>query len=273
MKIAIQGEPGCFHQIAANKYFKKEVEVLSCIDFPTLVNEVISGKNCDMGIMAIENSIAGSIIQNYKLLQKSGLHIVGETYLPIQQNLIVLPGTKIQEIEEVHSHPMAIYQCREYLDSLDAIRLIEKEDTAGSVKEIKTNNWRNKAAIASTLAANIYDMEVLTPSIETNKQNYTRFLVVTKNEKFLESNPNKSSIYFSVPHQQGSLAKILTVISNYGINMSKLQSYPIVGEKWQYYFYLDLEYDDYNNYQNLYKELINNTTAIFTLGNYKNGLK
>lgn len=273
MKIAIQGIEGCFHQIAANKYFDSNVEVLCCDNFPRLINEVVSGENCDLGIMAIENSIAGSILQNYKLLQQSGLKIIGEAYLPIVQNLIAFPGTKIEEILEIFSHPMAIYQCGDYLDTLSNIKVIEKEDTAGSVKEIKSNNWVNKAAIASGLSANLYGMEVITPSIETNKKNYTRFLIIGKNESKELAKTNKATLYFSAAHSKGSLAEILTDIANHDINLSKLQSYPILGKTWQYYFYVDLEYDSYKSYQKMIKSITEKTTELKVLGNYNKGIK
>lgn len=273
MKIAIQGIEGCFHQIAANKYFNKEVDVLCCSSFPELVTEVANGTNCDMGIMAIENSIAGSILQNYKLLQQSDLKIVGEVYLPIVQNLIAFPGTTIDDIEEIHSHPMAIYQCGDFLSTLKTIKVIETEDTAASVKRIKENNWKTKAAISSDLSASIYGMEILAPSIETNKENYTRFLLLSKNEIENVKNSNKASIYFSVKNSKGSLAKVLELISKNNINLTKLQSFPIVGKSWQYYFHSDLEYDAYSNFNNLMLQLVNHTTELKILGNYKKGKK
>lgn len=271
MKIAIQGIQGCFHQIAANNYFNQQVDVLCCDSFLILVNEVVEGKNCDLGVMAIENSIAGSILQNYKLLQQSGLNIIGETYLPIVQNLIAFPGTKIEDITEVYSHPMAIYQCYDYLNTLDNVKLIEKEDTAGSVKEIRDNNLRNKAAISSDLSAVLYDMEVIAPSIETNKENYTRFLIVSKSKLDQPENTNKASLYFSVSHSTGSLAQILTEIAAYNINISKLQSYPIIGKNWQYYFYVDIEYNSYQDYEIMLEKISEKTTELKVLGNYKNG--
>lgn len=273
MKIAIQGIAGCFHQIAANKYFNQEVNVLCCTDFQTLVTEVSSQKECDLGIMAIENSIAGSILQNYKLLQHSDLKIIGEVYLPIIQNLIVFPDTKIEDIEEVHSHPMAIYQCANFLSTLKNVKVIETDDTAASVKRIKDNNWKNKAAISSELSATIYNMEVLASSIETNKANYTRFLILSKNEVEDVKKSNKASLYFSVKNTKGSLAKVLELVAKNNINLTKLQSFPIVGSSWQYYFHSDLEYSAYSNFNNLILQLKNHTTTIKILGNYKKGTK
>lgn len=273
MKVAIQGIQGCFHQIAANKYFKKDVDVLCCDSFPLLVKEVKQGENCDYGIMAIENSIAGSILQNYKLLQQSNLKIVGEVYLPIVQNLIAFPGTKIEDIEEVHSHPMAIYQCYDYLNTLKDVKLIETDDTAASVKRVKENNWRNKAAISSELSSIIYGMEILEASIETNKQNYTRFLILSKTEVAKTKDTDKASIYFSLDNIKGSLAKVLELIAKNDINLTKLQSFPIVGASWQYYFHADLEYSAHNNFNNAILHIKNNTSELKILGNYKKAIK
>jgi len=272
MKIAIQGIEGCFHQIAANKYFKQKVDVLCCSSFSELIIQVTE-QNCDLGIMAIENSIAGSILQNYKLLQQSDLKIVGEVYLPIIQNLIALPGTDIRNIQEVHSHPMAIYQCQEFLSHLKSVKIIETDDTAASVKRIKDNGWKNIAAISSELSSSVYDMEIIAPSIETNKENYTRFLILGKNEVEDVKNTNKASLYFSVDHVKGSLAKVLELIVKNDINLTKLQSFPIVGSSWQYYFHSDLEYSAYSSFNNLILQLKNHTTKVKILGNYKKGIK
>lgn len=269
MKVAIQGVEGCFHQIAANEYFKEAVDFLYCESFPKLVTEVQENKNCNLGIMAIENSIAGSILQNYNLLHQAGLHIIGETYLPIVQNLIALPGTKISTITEVFSHPMAIYQCCDFLNTLPGIKLVEKEDTAGSVKEIKENNLTDRAAIASSLAADIYCMEILAASIETHKNNYTRFLIISPQANKEEATANKASLYFSVPHTTGSLSKVLAVIAFYNINLVKIHSYPIMGENWQYYFYVDLEFDNLELYQKMKEEISSLTRQLKVLGIYK----
>ncbi|MCB9360341.1 MAG: prephenate dehydratase [Flavobacteriales bacterium] len=273
MRIAIQGIEGCFHQIAANKHFEKEVDVLCCESFPSLITEVEKGTNCDLAIMAIENTIAGSILQNYKLLQQSSLKIIGEVYIPIVQNLIGIPGVKLSEIEEIHSHPMAIYQCSDFLSSFKNVKVIETDDTAASVKRIKDNNWTTKAAISSELSAAIYEMEILTSSIETNKENYTRFLILSKNEVENVKKTNKGSIYFSLSNDKGSLAKVLELIAKNNINLTKLQSFPIIGSSWQYYFHSDLEYEAYTNFNNLFLQLKNHTVEIKILGNYIKGQK
>lgn len=272
MTIAIQGEIGCFHQIAAHTYFNTAVEVLCCSNFRVLVQEVQRQKNCQLGIMAIENSIAGSILQNYNLLQQSGLSIIGEIYLPIVQNLIALPGTKLQDVEEIYSHPMAIYQCYHFLNQLPQVKLVEKEDTAGSVKEIKNAGLKNKAAIAGSLAAEIYGMEILASAIESNHKNYTRFLIIGTKPHQAIAKTNKASICFSVPHHSGSLAKVLAVIAAQQINLTKIQSYPILGAHWQYYFYVDVEYDSYQNFEKMYAALISLTKKLTLMGNYVNGL-
>ena len=273
MKIAIQGIEGCFHQIAANNYFNYQVDVLPCLSFDDLVKNVQQENSCDLGIMAIENSIAGSLLQNYKLLQKNGLNIIGESYLRIEQNLIVPKGLALEEIEEVHSHPMAIYQCDDFLSNLKGAKVIEMEDTALSVKNLQTKSPLKKAAIGSALSAEIYGMEIAKKSIETNKKNYTRFLIISKNETEDLSATNKASIYLELDDQQGSLAKVLEVISTNNINLSKVQSYPIVGSNWQYYFHLDLEYDVYRDFQTMLLQIEHHTTNIKLLGNYKKGIK
>ena len=273
MKIAIQGIEGCFHQIAANNYFDQKINILPCLSFDELVKNVQAGNSCDLGIMAIENTIAGSLLQNYKLLQKNGVKIIGETYLRIEQNLIVPEGLALDEIEEVHSHPMAIYQCEDFLNSLPNVKLIEMEDTALSVKNLQTKSTLKKAAIGSSLSAEIYGMELIKESIETNKKNYTRFLIISKDETEDLSETNKASIYLELDDQQGSLAKVLEVISKNNINLSKVQSYPIVGSNWQYYFHLDLEYDVYRDFKTMLLQIEHHTTNIKVLGNYKKGIK
>jgi len=273
MKIAIQGVEGCFHQIAANNYFNYDVKVQPCLTFNELIENVKGNNNVEFGIMAIENTIAGSILQNYKLLQKNNLKIIGETYLRIEQNLIVTKGLKLDEVEEIHSHPMAIYQCDAFLNALPNVKMVEMEDTALSVKNLNVKSRLKKAAIGSSLSAEIYGMEIIKKSIETNKENYTRFLIISKDEVQDKKNTNKASIYLELDHKKGSLAKVLQVINNNNINLSKLQSYPIVGASWQYYFHLDLEYDAYRDFNNMILQLEHHTTNFKVLGNYKKGTK
>lgn len=271
MKIAIQGIQGCFHQIAANNYFGYHINVLPCLSFDALIDQVLNNEDCDLGIMAIENSIAGSILQNYKLLQKSGLKIIGETYLKIEQHLIVPKGMKLTEIKEVHSHPMAIYQCDEFLKSIPNVKLVEMEDTALSVKELELDVHLKKAAIGSRLSSEIYKHEILREAIQTNKKNYTRFLVISKEATPELEKTNKASIYLQAKHEKGSLAKVLALIANVDINLSKLQSYPILGSDWEYYFHLDLEYESYADFKKMIVAITPHTSSIKILGNYKAG--
>jgi prephenate dehydratase len=274
MKVAIQGIEGCFHQIAANKYFKYNVDVLPCLTFDELVQNVHDQNGCELGIMAIENSIAGSLLQNYRLLQNNKLKVIGEIYLRIDQHLIAPKGTKLSDIEEIYSHPMAIYQCDQFLKTMNNIRLIEKEDTALSVKNLTNNpNDLTKAAIGSDLAAGIYGMEIIEKAIQTNKNNYTRFLVVSKTYNTDLENTDKSSVYIVVNHTKGSLAKVLDIIAKNNINLSKLQSFPILGSDWQYYFHLDLEYDSYQDFKNATTQIKDYIQDIIILGNYKKGVK
>lgn len=270
MRVAIQGVEGCFHQEAANKYFNQTITPVCCLTFSELIDKV---RNDDAlyGIMAIENSIAGSIIPNYKLILNSGLKIIGEYYLEINQELMVLPGTKLSDVKQVYSHPMAIHQCREFLNQYP-FKIIEKDDTALSAQEIKELNLKDVAAIASKTAADIYGLEIIKSKIQTNKKNYTRFLVLSKNA--IKSNiHNKSSICFSVNDESGKLLQALNVIASYGFNLSKVQSHPILGSIWEYYFFVDIEIDKIKNYRKMLKDLSEQTTFLIELGTYKNGLK
>ncbi len=273
MKIAIQGVEGCFHQIAANNYFNDNIEVQPCLTFEELIDSVKTNDGSDLGIMAIENTIAGSILQNYRLLQKNNLKIIGEYYLKIEQNLIVPKGLKLNEIEEIHSHPMAIYQCDDFLNSLTTTKIIEMEDTALSVKNLNNDPNVKKAAIGSSLSAEIYGMEILEKSIQTNKKNYTRFLVIANEYVTDLKKTDKASIYIELHHEKGSLSKVLQTISHNNINLTKIQSYPIIGSDWMYYFHIDLEYDTYRDFDNMILQIEHHTTSVKILGNYKKGKK
>ncbi len=271
-KIAIQGGFGAFHEIAARHYFETEnIEIVPRDTFKDLFKSLKS-RQADYGIMAIENSVAGSILPNYTLIMESGKKIIGELFLRIKQNLVALPGQKIQDIKEVYSHPMALLQCQPYFENFPHIRLIESIDTALSAKEIRENEWKGVGAIASHLAAEKYDLEILAESIETNKLNYTRFLILSDNGD-LQNSPdnNKTSIYFSLSHKIGSLSKILSILSYYEMNLTKIQSMPIVGKEWHYHFYADMLYDD----EELYRQALNAirpfTGELGILGEYLKG--
>ena len=269
--IAIQGYEGCFHQEAARQFFHKSIPVICCATFREVVKIASNKKESAGGIMAIENSIAGSILPNYNLLQKGNLKIVGEVYLQIKQNLLVNPGVKLEDIKEVHSHPMAIQQCFGYLDKFNW-KLVETEDTALSAKHIHQHRSKQIAAIASKLAAEIYQLHNIAPNIHTLKNNYTRFLVLQRAEMVHEiPDANKASINFHTDHSKGSLAKVLTKIAEGGINLSKLQSMPMPGSDFKYLFYADLEFESKQQLDNVLDEISNHTEALQVLGVYKNG--
>ncbi|MCB0681472.1 MAG: prephenate dehydratase [Saprospiraceae bacterium] len=246
LRIAIQGYPGAFHEIAAREYFQPDrLAIVPNDSFEDLVRQVTLGEDADAGLMAIENSLAGSIMENYRLLNTGRVQITGEIFLRIRQNLLCLPGQTIDDLREVRSHPVAIAQCLEFFRQYPHIRLVEAVDTAGSARDIQERQLSGVGAIASSLAAELYGLEVLAPGIETNKQNYTRFWAIHRQST---SSPQKSaekvSLCFSVEHEVGSLQKVLSVFSAYQLNLTKIQSAPIIGRKWEYLFYLDFVLGD-----------------------------
>ena len=268
-KIAIQGYAGSFHQVAALQYFGNETTIVPCATFRELIKLAANKKETHGGIMAIENSIAGSILPNYILLQKSNLHIVGEVYLRIEQNLLVYPGVRLNDIKEVHSHPMALLQCVDFLEQHNW-KLIETEDTALSAQQIHKKRSPHIAGIASKLAADLFDLEILAPNIHTQKNNYTRFLVLQKDNVEVEQ-ADKASINFQTNHTKGSLAKVLSKVSEEGINLSKLQSMPIAGTNFKYSFHADLEFDTVNQLNKALKSIEPLIENVKILGIYKNG--
>lgn len=267
--VAIQGFEGSFHQEAARQFFGKNIPVICCSNFRDVVKVAANKKESIGGVMAIENSIAGSILPNYNLLQKSSLKVVGEIYLQIRQNLLVNPGVKLEDIREVHSHPMAIQQCFGFLDKFNW-KLIESEDTALSARQVHQHRSKHIAAIASKLAAEIYNLEVLAPNIHTLKNNYTRFLIVQPKAIEIEG-ADKASLNFHTDHSRGSLAKVLTQIAELGINLSKLQSFPIPGSDWKYAFHADVEFDNIDQFHAMVKRITPLTEALTVYGIYKNG--
>ena len=267
--VAIQGYEGSFHQVAARLFYGKDVEILPCATFVDLIREASDKKNTRGGVMAIENSIAGSIMPNYNLIQKSNLFVAGEVYLQINQNLLVNPGVQLEDIKEVHSHPMALQQCLGYLTKFPW-KLIETEDTALSAKHVHQRNSKHIAAIASELAAELFDLHMIAPKIHDVKDNYTRFLILAQQEVAVE-NANKASINFHTDHSQGSLAKVLTVIAKEGINLSKLQSFPIAGSRFNYGFHADLEFDDVQQFHQVQKKISSTVKYLRVLGVYKKG--
>ncbi|SRR6056297_438362 len=271
-RIAIQGGYGAFHEIAAHYYFKnEELEILPKNTFRDMLSTLKKQKS-EYGIMAIENSLAGSILPNYNLLMDTPMNIIGEVYLRIKQNLVALKGTRVEELKEVYSHPMAILQCTEFFNKYPSIRLIESADTALSAKEIANKNIRYTGAISSKLAATKYGLEILAAGIETNKMNYTRFLILTENGGAIsKSNVNKASIHFALAHKIGSLSKILSIFSFHEINLAKIQSMPIIGKEWEYQFYVDLEIDDYDMYQRSIEAIKPFTSGLGIMGEYEKG--
>ena len=274
IKIVIQGGYGAFHEIAAYKYFEgNDIEILPRNTFKDVMKS-LKKNNADFGIMAIENSLAGSILPNYNLLKDSPMRIVGEIYMRIKQNLVALPGQKVEDIREVYSHPMAILQCQHFFDQYPDIKLIESLDTALSAKEIAQNEYKGIGAIASDLAAEMFNLDILAAGIETDKKNYTRFLIIGENnhkETSVES-INKSSLHFALAHKIGSLSKILSILSYYEINLSKIQSMPIMGKDWEYQFYIDVEINDYKLYMQSLEAIKPFTSDLGILGEYQKGL-
>jgi prephenate dehydratase len=269
--ICIQGYEGSFHQVAARYFFGKEVEVIPCDTFRELVRLSSDKKLSAGGIMAIENSIAGSILPNYNLLQKSNLKVIGEVYLSISQNLMVNKGVKLEDIKEVHSHPMAILQCLDFLEK-NEWKLVETEDTALSAKHIHRNRSKHAAAIASKLAAELYEMDVIAPDIQTMKNNVTRFLVLQREKEAAEvTNADKASLYFQTDHSKGILAKVLATIASGGINLSKLQSMPIPGSNFKYGFYADMEFDSRRQLDKVMASIASMTNNLKMFGIYKKG--
>lgn len=272
-RVAIQGMLGSFHDIAAHEYFRNEQVQLICCDTFEQVFGSIKSDPTVIGLMAIENTIAGSLLHNYELLRDSGTTIVGEHKLHITHCICCLPDDDWSTITEVHSHPVALMQCRDYLSTHEELKVVEAEDTAGSAKYIHEHHSRGWAAICHADAAKMYGLKVLEDHIEDNKHNFTRFLVVTDPRKADYLRPlndvNKSSIVFTLPHAEGSLSKVLTILSFYDINLTKIQSLPVIGHEWEYMFYVDVTYDDLIRYRQSIDAITPLVKAIKILGEYK----
>ncbi len=269
-KIIIQGELGCFHHEAAFKFFgENDREFIPSNSFVELANQLDENPSERLAIMAIENSIAGSILQNYRILREHKFRVVGEIYLRIKHNLMALPGQRVEDIVEVRSHPMALNQCLAYLRDKQ-VNLIETEDTALSAKRIAQSQSKGIAAIASSRAAKIYGLDILAEGIETSLVNYTRFFIVQGGKESVEKiEANKASIYLRVPDGYGMLLKVLEVLNHYKISMTKLQSFPVLGELKRYYFHLDLEFDEMSQFEGSMKDLVVCTESLEVLGTYK----
>ena len=251
-RIAIQGVSGAFHEIAARNYFNEEIGIIPCHTFKDLFDTIKKDPEI-IGVMAIENTIAGSLLSNHKLLSESNLKVVGEYKLRISHCIAALPNQSIDDITEAHSHPIALMQCEDFLDKHKHLKSVENADTALAAKEIAEGKIRGRAAICSTLAAQMYGLNILEKEIETNKRNFTRFLIIsdkwTSDELLKNVIVNKSTLMFTLPHEEGSLAKVLSVLSFYHLNLTKIQSLPIIGREWEYQFYITVNFDNYTRYK------------------------
>ena len=272
LNIGIQGIKGSYHHIASESYFNENFNLRECLTFDHLVNE-IEKSEIDMGVMAIENSIAGSIIPNYALIDQNNLLIVGEVYFEINHNLMALNGQNINQINEVFSHPMALLQCKSFFSEYPHIRLVESDDTAYEARRISKNNLKGVAAIASIEAAKYYNLNVLFKSIQTIKNNITRFVIIQKrtNQPIID-NINKASLKFILDDKRGSLAAVLNAMSDCKLNLTKIQSLPVIEKPGKYAFFVDLIFDDINNYLKAKKILSIMASHFKVLGEYSNGL-
>ena len=272
-RVTIQGVAGCFHEAAAKEYFADEsIDIIPCETFPILFDKLKYDASL-LGIIAIENTIAGSLLQNHELLRQSNLSIVGEQHLYISHVLCALPGQTIDQLTEVNSHPMALMQCEQYLLRHPNLKMVETSDTAGSAQYIAENQVKGHAAVCGRYAAELYGLNILDEDIQTNKRNFTRFLIVADPLEAEELTKNKTidkaSLVFTLPHTHGSLSKILTIFSFYDINLTKIQSMPIIGREWEYRFYIDVTFDNYMRYKqsiDAVRPLLNEFTI---LGEYK----
>ena len=271
-RIAIQGELGSFHDLAAHRYFEGEqIQLICCSTFEGVFENMRRDPTI-IGMMAIENTIAGSLLHNYDLLRESGTTVVGEHKLHIEHSICCLPEDDWTTIQEVHSHPVALMQCREFLANHPGLKAVEAEDTAGAAEFIKRNHCRGWAAICHAKAAEFYGMKVLENQIEDNKHNFTRFLIVCNPRKADMMRPlekaNKASLVFLLPHDEGSLSKVLTILSFYNINLTKIQSLPVIGHEWEYQFYVDVTYDNLTRYRQSIDAIIPLTKELRILGEY-----
>lgn len=276
VRVAIQGVVGCFHDAAAHDFFKplgRRVDVVECKSFPALFDAMRDDASL-LGIVAIENTIAGALLSNHELLRSSGLRIVGEYKMRISHVLCALPGSSLEDIREVNSHPMALMQCEQFLRRHPGMKLVEKFDTAGAAAQIAAEKLSGHAAVCGKYAARLYGLDILAEGIETNKRNFTRFLVVADpllTDEFSGStmNSDKASIMFTLPHSQGALAKVLSILSYYDLNLDKIQSTPIIGREWEYRFYVDLTYSNPLRWQQAVSAVAPLLNELKILGEYR----
>jgi len=270
-KLIIQGFPGSYHDEAAQLYFgSNRTDLVSAESFEIQAKQLAEDQSINYGLMAIENSIAGSILQNYRILRERDFWISGEIFLRISHQLMALPNQELADIHTIESHPMAIYQCQDFLRKLSNVKISESEDTALSAQRIMEEGKVGYAAIASKLAAEKYNLNIIASDIETSKVNYTRFVVISREGEYTSlGNANKASIYLRVPHEKGSLLKVIQSIADHNINISKLQSFPVLGTINTYYFHLDLEFDHVQQYENCIDEIRKVSHGLEELGIYK----
>jgi len=268
LRIAIQGIAASFHEVAAFTYFKDPIETVECLSFHRLCESLKSGES-DFAVMAIENSIAGSILPNYFLLQDYHFSIIGELYLPIHMHLLALPGVKLEDIKTIESHPMAIRQCSEFLFGLKGMEIRESDDTALSARRVKELKLKNTAAIANEFAAKKFGLQILEKRIETHKKNFTRFLILSKKNEGKDAANNKASLCFEVANEVGSLADALMTFKNNSINLSKIQSIPIIGRPSEYSIHVDVEWKKRKSYDTAMREVLRQVKNLNVLGEYK----
>ncbi|MFZ4671748.1 MAG: prephenate dehydratase [Flavobacterium sp.] len=271
IKIAIQGIKGSFHHQVAQEYFQQEHDLDECMSFDDLVKSLVKNQ-AQKGVMALENSIAGSIVPNYALIDNNNLQIIGEHYLDIHMNLMALRGQRIEEIKEVHSHPIALLQCAVFFSQYPHIKLVESGDTAETARRIQEEKLKGIGAVAAPIAAKLYDLDILAAGIHTVQSNKTRFVIVkTENKELPKEEINKASIKFELDDTPGSLATILNVMNNSKLNLTKIQSMPIIETPFQYSFFVDVVFEKYKHYEKAKKILELMTTHFKVLGEYKNG--
>ena len=269
-KVAIQGIAGSFHEDAARRYFHEDIEIIECKSFKR-VCDLIDQDKVDVAVMAIENSIAGSLLNNYALIREYHLKIFGEIYIHIQMNLLANEKVKFKDVDQVYSHPIAIKQCAEFIEqNLPKAEVFEKMDTAASAKFIKENELKNAVAIGNLRSAELYGLKVLETGIETNKKNYTRFLMLDKHGN-ADKNNDKASLCFEVGHYYGALAKVLNTFAENEINLTKIQSVPIIGRPNEYSFHVDIEWDKTENYERSIHSILKHVSSLSILGEYKQG--
>lgn len=271
--IAIQGAQGSNHHKVAKDFYGDNIQLIECMSFDALVDSLLKGE-ASLGVMALENTIAGSIIPNYALIDSNNLHIIDEEYLNIHHHLMALKGQDISDIKEVWSHPMALLQCKEFFKNHPQIKLVEDVDTAEVAKRIAKENLKGIAAIAPKIAADIFGLQVLEDEIQTIKQNSTRFVIVQTTEPNHRINQiNKASLKFQLDHKRGSLATILNVLSDCKMNLTKIQSLPVIKTPWKYSFFVDITFDDYKDYQKAESIIKIMAEEFKILGTYKSGRK